>query len=207
VRSWSATGSYISVVADAQTYTADRIIFTGGMWTAKLVRDLGIPLVITRQLLGWVSPPNPEPFARDRFPCWAVEFADGSFYYGVPHNEFEPGMKIADHGVGPAVDDPDRPLRDVSSADTDAVNRMINAVLPSAAGPIAEMRVCHYTNSPDSHFIIGPHPRDARILLACGFSGHGFKFASVIGELMADLATTGTTRLPIEFVAPTRFAR
>jgi sarcosine oxidase len=207
VRSWSTTKSHIAVVTDAHTYTADRIVFTGGMWTSKLVRDLGIPLVVTRQLLGWVRPPDPLQFARNRFPCWAVELADGSFYYGVPRNEFEPGMKIADHGVGPVVEDADQTSREVTPVDADAVNRMITTVLPIAAGPIAEMRVCHYTNSPDAHFIIGPDPRDPRITLACGFSGHGFKFASVVGEVLADLAIDGRTRMPIAFLSPMRFAK
>jgi len=180
------------------------VIFAAGPWTAKLVRDLGIPLVVTRQVLGWVQPNDPAPFARDRFACWAIEQPDGSLYYGAPLNNFEPGLKIAHHKPG-RVTDPDHVSRELTLADENSIHRIVADFLPGAAGAVNEMRVCLYTNSPDSHFIIGEHPADPRILLACGFSGHGFKFASVIGEVMADLATTGKTKLPIEFLSPKRF--
>lgn len=206
VRSWSSMDDRITVATDVKTYTADRIVVTSGAWTSKLVADLGIHLTVTRQLLGWMRPLDPAAFAPDRFASWAVEQPDGSLYYGVPLNEFEPGLKIAHHKPGSPTD-PDQVLRETTEADADLMMRMTRDVLPAAAGSIAQMRICLYTNSPDSHFILGPHPRDRRILLACGFSGHGFKFASVMGEVMADLATTGRTDLPIDFLSPTRFAR
>ncbi|MBC8108326.1 MAG: N-methyl-L-tryptophan oxidase [Anaerolineae bacterium] len=204
VLAWSAEPNAISVTTDVATYTADRVIFTAGPWTSKLVRDLGIPLVVTRQVLGWVQPNDSAPFGRNRFACWAIEQPDESLYYGAPLNDFEPGLKIAHHKPGPPTD-PDDVSRDLTPTDERAVQRIVTDVLPSAAGAITEMRVCLYTNSPDSHFIIGEHPNDSRILLACGFSGHGFKFASVMGEVMCDLATKGRTTLPIEFLSPTRF--
>jgi sarcosine oxidase len=68
------------------------------------------------------------------------------------------------------------------------------------------MRTCLYTNTPDSHFVIGRHPRHERVSVACGFSGHGFKFASVVGEILADVATRGKTELPIQFLSPERFS-
>lgn len=204
VREWHASNDSISVTTEANTYTAGRIVFTAGPWTTKLVRDLGVPLIVTRQLLGWVRPSSPVEFARDCFACWAVEQRDGSLYYGAPINDFDPGLKIAHHKRG-TPSDPNTVSREPNNADAQQIATMIDEVLPRAAGPIVEMRVCLYTNSPDSHFIIGPHPRDARVLLACGFSGHGFKFASVIGEAMSDLATQGRTRLPIAFLSPQRF--
>jgi sarcosine oxidase len=193
-------------VSDTQTYTADRIVFTAGAWTSKLVADLGIPLTVTRQVLGWVRPTNAAEFALDRFPCWAIERPDGSLYYGVPLNGFEPGLKIAHHKPG-ARTDPDSVSREITAGDRDEIDRMTRDVLPGALGSIVELRTCLYTNSPDSHFILGPHPSDERVLLACGFSGHGFKFASVIGEVLADLANSGKTVLPIQFLSPTRFVR
>jgi sarcosine oxidase len=204
VSAWSSKSGAIEVITEVATYTADRIVFTAGPWTAKLVRDLGIPLVVTRQVLGWVQPSERALFTPDRFACWAIEQPDGSLYYGAPLNEFEPGLKIAHHKPGSPTD-PDHVSRDITPADKFAVQQIVADVLPGAAGAITELRVCLYTNSPDSHFILGEHPTDPRVLLACGFSGHGFKFASVIGEVMADLATTGATRLPIEFLSPKRF--
>jgi sarcosine oxidase len=165
---------------------------------------LGVPLVVTRQVLGWVEPESRSEFAPDRFPCWAIERPDGSLYYGVPSNDFEPGLKIAHHHRGASVD-PDADSRTTTPNDEATIERITREALPSAGGKIAELRICLYTNSPDSHFIVGPHPRDPRIVLACGFSGHGFKFASVMGEVLAELATTGLTKLPIQFLSPERF--
>lgn len=202
VRAWSEN----SVTTDVATYACDRIIFCGGAWTAKLLRDLGIELSVTRQALGWVWPPRHEEFALGRFICWAMQQADGSLYYGFPMGADEPGLKMAHHKPGPAAD-PDALQREPTLEDAQAIERIVDDVLPSARGPIVSMRICMYTNSPDSHFIIGRHPQRESAVIACGFSGHGFKFASVVGEILADLATSGATQWPIGFFSPQRFAK
>jgi glycine/D-amino acid oxidase-like deaminating enzyme len=89
--------------------------------------------------------------------------------------------------------------------DEEECREIISRYLPDADGPLLAMRICMYTYSPDSHFIIDRHPGNDRALMACGFSGHGFKFASVIGEVLADLAMNGKTNLPVEFLGLGRF--
>ncbi|MFB3137969.1 MAG: FAD-dependent oxidoreductase, partial [Phycisphaerales bacterium] len=95
---------------------------------------------------------------------------------------------------------PDAIDRQSLPGDEDDFRPALRRFIPHADGPLLSMRVCMYTNTPDSHFIIDRHPAHDRVTIACGFSGHGFKFASVIGEALADLALTGRTDLPIEFL-------
>ncbi len=204
VESWYAGAPGCTVRTAKGEYRADRLIFCGGAWTARLVRDLGVRLMVTRQVLGWVRPRTGEPFALGRMPCWAMENADGSLYYGFPVMPADPGLKLARHARGTPVD-PDAVDRQPRAGDEADFLGALDRLAPEARGPVVSMAVCMYTNSPDSHFIIDRHPRHDRVLLACGFSGHGFKFAPVIGEIMADLATTGRSVLPIGFLALSRF--
>lgn len=198
-------GGHLLVRTAAGAYRTKRLIVCGGAWSGRLLADLGVPLVVTRQVLGWVRPADPEPFALGRFPVWAAENPDGTLLYGFPVPPGERTLKVAWHGPG-APADPDAVDRTANGADVATFLPALPHLLPGASGPVADMRVCLYTNSPDHHFVIDRHPRDERIAVACGFSGHGFKFASVVGELLADLATEGTTRLPTAILGLGRFA-
>jgi sarcosine oxidase len=181
-----------------------------------------VPLVVTRQVLGWVRPADPEPFALGRFPVWAAENPDGTLQYGFPILPGERTLKVAWHGPG-APTDPDAVDRTTSGADAATFLPAIPHLLPGvfgrrqdgaerrlsevAVGTVPEMKVCLYTNSPDHHFVVDRHPRDGRVTVACGFSGHGFKFASVMGEVLAGLALDGRSSLPTAFLGTARFAR
>jgi sarcosine oxidase len=201
------TGDDVAVVRTSKgEYRADQLIFCGGPWTGKLVRDLGVELAVTRQVLGWTWPRRPELFATNAFPVWGIEAPDGSLSYGFPMMSDNPGLKVARHGRGP-VTDPDHVLRAGTPADEVEVHEILNRNLPDGDGPLLSLRVCLYTNSPDGHFIIDRHPKHPRVTLACGFSGHGFKFASVVGEVLADLALDGRSPLPVGFLGSQRFLK
>jgi sarcosine oxidase len=116
-----------------------------------------------------------------------------------------PGIKVAFHSPGLPTD-PDRVIRDVLAEDEQTFRPALKRFLPTADGPLLALRTCLYTNSPDHHFIIDRHPRHPNVTIACGFSGHGFKFASVVGEILTDLATEGQTKLPAQFLGLSRFA-
>lgn len=204
VTAWQATDSGVSVHTTRGEYEADRLVFCGGPWSAKLLADLGVPLVVTRQVLGWVWPRKPELFELGRLPVWAIE-KPGGIYYGFPMMEGSPGFKLADHSFGTPTD-PDRVAREVSADDERTFRPAIEQYIPDADGPTLAMRICLYTHSPDHHFIIDRHPAHECVTVACGFSGHGFKFASVVGEVMADLALAGKTALPIQFLSLSRLA-
>lgn len=208
VLEWRSTGGGVEVRTARETYSAKHLVFCGGAWSGKLVADLGVPLVVTRQAMGWFWPTRePERFDLGRFPVWAIDAPDAPFTYGFPiHADGIAGLKIAVHFPGPATD-PDRDPRAPTADDESALRPLMQRFLPDADGPLLSARVCLYTNSPDHHFIIDRHPAYANVTLACGFSGHGFKFASVMGQALAELALSGRSTLPVEFLGLRRFGQ
>jgi sarcosine oxidase len=203
VLAWTSDAHGATVHTDRQTYHADRLIFCCGAWTGKIVADLGVPLRVTRQVMGWVGPRDPSQFSLGGFPVWSIEKPDGTIYYGFPLHG-GPGLKVAHHGPA-APADPDTIERAELPGDEETFRPALRDYLPAADGPLLDLRVCLYTNSPDHHFIIDRHPHLPRVTLACGFSGHGFKFASVIGEILSQLALAGKSSLPAEFLGLRRF--
>ncbi len=210
VLGWSATPKGVTVTTSAGTHQARSLIVTAGAWTSQLVSDTGAPLVVTRQVLGWVMPPHPREFEGQHggggFPCWAVGDGPGRLHYGFPIMEGDRGLKLALHAPGRETK-PHALDKTVTPDDEATFRSVLGRYLAKAAGPTVKTCVCMYTNSPDGHFIIDRHPQHPNVVFACGFSGHGFKFAPVLGEALADLATMGRSDLPIEFLSTKRFAR
>jgi sarcosine oxidase len=204
VVSWESSGQGVVVTTTKATYNSATVIFCGGAWTDKLVRDLGVPLTVTRQPLAWVWPKSPDLFALGKFPVWILENRDGSNHYGFPMLPDNPGFKLASHKRS-APTDADTLDRAVHDSDELAVRGVLRDFIPAADGPLLSMRVCMYTNSPDHQFIIDRHPRHENVFVACGFSGHGFKCASGIGQVLAELALDGRSSLPVEFLGLKRF--
>jgi sarcosine oxidase len=208
VLGWNAAGPGITVRVEGASYESRALVVTAGAWTSKVLEDLGLPLVVSRQVFGWVRPRDGSLF-RGReggggFPCWGIGYDDGTIHYGFPMVEGEDTLKIALHARGTEAD-PDRLDRAVAPQDEATFRAVLDGMLPSAAGPTVRTCVCMYTNSPDSHFIIDRHPEHPNVVFACGFSGHGFKFAPVIGEVLADLAIAGRTEQPLDFLSLRRF--
>ncbi len=204
VTSWQADEHGASVVTQRGTYHADRLVLVGGAWSGRLLADLGVPLAVTRQTGGWTWPRRPELFELGRFPVWSIAREDGSSHYGFPMLPDNPGFKTGHHWRSQAID-PDRVERGILPGDEEDFRYPIEHFLPDADGPTLALRTCLYTNSPDGNFIIDRHPRHPRVVLACGFSGHGFKFMPVIGEIMSQLALGERPELAIEFLSLTRF--
>lgn len=204
LRSWTSDASGVTVITDRATYHADKLILTAGAWNGKFSNEFGVELPVSRQTLLWTWPSEPSLFEAGRIPVWGIGQPDGSLYYGFPMGLDDGlGMKFAHHARGQMVD-PDRVARDPQPGDEETLRKAIRRFLPRGDGPTIALRVCMYSNTPDSHFIIDRHPMHDRVI--CGFacSGHGFKFASVIGEVLADLATQGETKLPIGFLGAAR---
>ena len=205
VLDWSSDGGGVTVRTDRGEYHAKELVFCGGAWSGQLLRDLDVPLNVTRQVLGWVWPKEPDLFGPEKLPVWAIDNLDGSIYYGFPMQPDNPGFKLALHKPMETVS-PDHVNRDTGPTDEQTFRPCLERFIPDANGPLLAMRVCLYTNSPDGHFILDRHPRHDHVTIACGFSGHGFKFASVVGEVLADLAMTGKTDLPAQFLSLKRFS-
>jgi sarcosine oxidase len=204
VVSWKEDGDGVEVTTPRGTYSAGRVLFCVGPWTDRVLSALRLPLVVTRQVMGWVWPKRPEMFGLDRFPTWAIDVGDGTLHYGFPLHQADLGLKVAYHHRGQPTN-PDTVDRRVGEADEAEFRPALARYLPAADGPLLAMRTCLYTNTPDGHFVIdriGP-----RAFVAAGFSGHGFKFASVVGKILADLASAGSTDEPIELFRADRFAK
>jgi sarcosine oxidase len=203
--SWHANAGGVEVRTRQGRYTADRLILTAGPWAARLLAQVGSPLRVMRQVLLWFGTSDDALFRRDRFPIYISETPAGHFY-GFP--AIDPrGAKAARHYGAPELDSPDGIDRTVTDADEAPVRAFLREHLPAVNGPRRDGAVCIYTLSPDRHFIIDLHPEHPNVALATGFSGHGFKFASVVGEILGDLAEHGRTPLPIEMFRLGRFGK
>jgi sarcosine oxidase len=170
-------------------FAAGRALVAAGAWTSKLLPKLGLPLEVERQVMGWLAVDDPESFSPERFPIFIRELAGGRFRYGFPTTDGR-SIKLAVHHEGTGAD-PDSIDREVEDADLLPLSEFAREKLRGVPGEVVDARVCMYTNAPDECFICAS-PTDlpgVTVLSAC--SGHGFKFASVLGELMAGLVLDG----------------
>jgi sarcosine oxidase len=149
-----------------------------------------------RQVAFWFQTSQPELFRRDRFPLYCYDTPEG-FFYGFPMLSAD-GPKVARHYGAPEVRSPAEIKRTVSDADEETVRWFLRRHLPAVDGNRQRASVCIYTLTPDRHFVLDVHPTSPNVVVAAGFSGHGFKFASMIGEVLADLAEKGRTDWPID---------
>lgn len=207
VLSWSASSSGVVVTTAAGTYSADRLVLCPGSWSPSLLADLGAPMVVERQVQYWFQPTSGvEPFLPDRYPIWIREAPDGMQPYGFPAIDGpDGGVKSAFFRRG-VVTTPETVDRSVHDDEVDYMASRLSEIVPTQPGRFLKAAACMYTTTPDEHFVIAPHPASDRVAVACGFSGHGFKFVPVVGEILADLAVEGTTKHPIGMFDPGRFS-
>jgi sarcosine oxidase len=185
-------------------FGAEHLVLTAGPWIGAFVPDLRLPLTVERECPMWFTPTvEPASVGADRLPVW-VMMEEGTAFYGVPHNP-ELGLKVSIHHWG--VDaDPDVVDRVVRPDDVERVRVFLRRRMPAADGPLANATVCLYTNTPDETFVIDRHPVAPGVAFASACSGHGFKFAPLIGEILADLVTDGRTAWDIDAFRADRFA-
>lgn len=195
-------GSLVIQVDGRDTYEVDRVIVCAGPWIPSAFAALGLPIRVQRNVQYWFEPLTSE-FERGRFPAFFLD-RDGlaAPLYGFP--DLGEGIKVAFHALGD-ITTADTLNREVSDAEVAAVKRTLRDWMPDAAGDLISVKACMYAMTPDQHFLIGADPHDRRVIVAGGFSGHGFKFVPVIGEILAQLALDGVTTLDIGFLSPTRF--
>jgi sarcosine oxidase len=198
VLDWSADGSGVMVRTDRDRYSADRLVIAPGAWAGELLRDLGNPFEVRRKELFWFDAPGAEYQAADGCPAFLLETPEG-VYYGFPVIDGD-GVKVAEHSGGRAVSDPTNLDRFPQPEERDRVDRFITRYLPGVSRTLRRHGVCMYTMTSDEHFIVDRHPGHDNVYIAAGLSGHGFKFTSGLGEILADLVVTGETDRPIEFL-------
>ena len=190
---WQISGGTVSVVTEKRTYRARKLVVTAGPWSASLLPALAPVAVPQRQVLIWTQPlRHPEHFALGAFPIFNLEAPEGKFY-GFPVYSV-PGFKIGKYYHRRQRIEPDHMDRDCHPEDERVLRKGIRKYFPDADGPTMAMKTCIFTNTPDTHFILDLHPAYPQVAIAAGFSGHGFKFCSVIGEIMAQLALDGKAK-------------
>lgn len=203
VRCWAADGNGVRVETDGEWYRADRLVIAAGPWASEMLAGLTLPLRVRRVVNVHFAPDEPARFAPAHCPVYLWDVPEGQ-YYGFPHLPGQ-GVKFGRHDV----EDPCTPRtirRTVDAAEIDALRTALNRYLPGAASAVLWTLTCMYTLTPDLHFVLDQHPAYPQVVYGAGFSGHGLKFASAIGEVLADLAMTGTTGHTIDFLAASRFS-
>ena len=175
-------------------------MIAAGAWASKQVPYLAPVAEPERQILAWFQPLRPELFTPEAFPVFGLESDEGRFY-GFPV-AVVPGFKIGKFNHLSEKADPDDLDRECHPRDEQVLREFTERYMPDAAGPTMALKACMFTNTPDEHFVIGKHADHSNVSVAAGFSGHGFKFASVVGEILADLAVDGETGHDISLLDP-----
>ncbi|MBL8879509.1 MAG: N-methyl-L-tryptophan oxidase [Phycisphaerales bacterium] len=198
VTDWSIDSHGVRVTTDNETFLADRLVICGGAWAGRLLTYLAPALEVRRKVQLWFAC-DPDRFdVASGTPVFAYDLPEG-FYYGFPSIERD-DAKIAEHSGREIVSDADTLDRELHSADTQRVVAFVGRFVRGATTRVTRHSACMYTMSPDQHFFVDRHPRYENVSFAAGFSGHGFKFAPVIGEILADLAINGATHRPAGFL-------
>ena len=191
VLEWDETESGVRVRTDRGTVQADRIVFAAGAWSQDVARLPAGLVRGVRQALAWLQPSRPELFMPERMPVFNLRL-EGEHFYGFPAFGI-PGFKLGRYDHFGAGGDPDAITREPTLADEKPLRAFAERYFPEGAGPTIALKTCLFEPSPDEHFLVDRHPESERAIVAAGFSGHGFKFCSVIGEILADLALDDET--------------
>ncbi len=205
VLGWEPDGDGVRVTTDRGTYRAGRLVVCAGAWIGELVPELEGLARPERQVLGWFQPRRPEAFRPEVFPVFNLAVAEGRYYgfpvWGVPGFKVGRYHHLGEEGTADGID------REPRAEDEALLRAFAERYFPDGAGPTMGLRGCLFTNTPDEHFVLDRHPAYPQVVLASPCSGHGFKFCSVIGEILADLAERGETRHEIGRFGLGRFGR
>jgi sarcosine oxidase len=184
-------------------YEAGRLVVSAGSWASELVPELAGLTVPERQVLAWLQVSRPELFTPEAFPVFYLELEEGK-YYGFPEWGI-PGFKFGKYHHLEERIDPDGPREEPNSRDEEVLRSFARRYFPDGEGPTVALKTCLFTNTPDEHFILDLHPGHPQVVIASACSGHGYKFCSVVGEIMADLAQKGESPLDLSLFRLDRF--
>ncbi|MFQ5565292.1 MAG: N-methyl-L-tryptophan oxidase [Paracoccaceae bacterium] len=201
--SWRRDGDGVAVETPEGTHRAAAMILTPGPWAPQALAELALPLTCRRIAVPHFNATDPGRYPASDFSVYFWMTPEG-IYAGFPHLDGE-GVKVMRHDKGEGGS-PATVRREIDAEDTAQIARFLAKYMPGANGPVSRALTCLYTVTPDNHFILDHHPEIPALVYACGFCGHGFKFAPVIGEALTDLALDGATDLPVGFLAAGRFA-
>ncbi|MBO0708756.1 MAG: FAD-dependent oxidoreductase, partial [Candidatus Dormibacteraeota bacterium] len=196
-------GGVVEVITPSGTLRGRRAIVAAGAWTDRVLPQAALRVQVERRVMFWFRPHERDAFTADRFPAF-IRDTDDLHWYGFPTVDGTT-VKLAVHGAGGEASDPDRLDRQIHPQDWDALAEKVVHCLPDLDPAPVRGQVCMYAQTEDGHFVLGFVPGSERLILLGPMLGHGFKFASAVGQIGADLATEGASRLPIEPFSPGRF--
>jgi len=202
IRDWREGADGIIVNTDQGSFSAKNLIITPGAWAPGLLEKIGKPLEVRKKHLYWFKCRRERYRDSAGFPGFVFETAEG-FFYGFPSIDGE-SIKVARHSGGEGVEDPLDIDRGLDEEDIRAVRDFLSRYLPAVEHDLLRHEVCFYTCTPDDHFILDHYPGSERVVFAAGLSGHGFKFTSVLGEILACMSTGADHGLPVDFLASGR---
>lgn len=204
VISWAAEGEGVRVVTSKGEYFSDRLLLTAGAWMNQLIPSLKLPLAVERQVLFWFEPTAHSEFFDPKYcPIYIWEHEPNRFIYGFPN--LGEGVKVGIHHEGENTTS-DSIRREVDGNDIEAMRAILRRIMPALNTNPHASAVCMYTNTPDFHFLIDYHPEYPQVLLASACSGHGFKFASAVGEILTDLLIEGHSHFDLSLIRLERFS-
>jgi sarcosine oxidase len=193
----------VTIHAGGGIYEATKVVVAAGAWTTKLMSHLPFRLEAKRVIPTWFVPRTPGLFTGERFPVFIREEGELAFY-GMPMIDGF-SVKVALDETSGEVDDPDHVDPTIELKQRDRIRQVVREFLPDLIPDPVRVGVYQDAFSPDGNFVVGAHPQLDRVILLSGFSGHGFKMATVMGRIAADLVINGMTELPIDHLAPNRF--
>jgi sarcosine oxidase len=203
VLEWTPTESGVRVRTERGQVETERLVVTAGVWSDDVARLTPGSVRAVRQSLAWLQPTAPELFTPGRFPVFNL-ILDDEHYYGFPSHGI-PGVKLGRYERQGESGDPDAISREPTLVDEAPLRAFAERHLPTGAGPTVALKTCLFDLSRDEHFLIDRHPESDAVVVGAGFSGHGFKFCSVVGEILADLVLDGSTRHDIDLFRLDRF--
>ena len=196
VTGWRSSGSGVRVATSRGSYDAGTLVLAPGKWAPSLMEGLALPLRVERRVQHWFAPPSVADYLPGRLPVWIWDRADGTSMYGAPSQGAAGDVKAAIHFST---------VRPADAWTVPELAELLAELMPALGARQVREAECWYTLTPDENFVVGPHPGAPRVLLACGFSGHGFKFTPVLGEVLADLVADGSSRFDLSTLDPRRF--
>tara|TARA_Y100000996_G_scaffold412057_1_gene397341 strand:+ start:815 stop:2062 length:1248 start_codon:yes stop_codon:yes gene_type:complete len=206
---WLKKDNVIEVKTNkGRIYQCRKLVISTGAWISEVAQFSN--LEVTRQIIAWAKPKNNEEFSLNNFPCWtyANNSSEGIFYGFpiLPSNSFHGpfGLKFAHHFKG-ELTNPNNVKRSISNKEEKKLLNFIKDLMPNKIESINTVKTCLYSYTSDEDFIVDKHPENEDIVITGGFSGHGFKFASIIGEIVSDLVDKGNSKYPIDFLKIKRF--
>ena len=203
VLGWDAHSGEVEVKTEYGTYYGKSLIISAGAWISRMVPSFSKITSVERQVLGWFKPSRPDIFVPGKFPVFNLLVDEGRYYgfpiYGIP------GFKIGKYHHLSEEIVPEQLEDKIKKQDTQVLLDAVKKYFPDALGPTLALKTCMFTNTPDEHFVLDTLPGQPNVMIVAGFSGHGFKFCSVVGEIAADMVLKGQTNYDIDLLRLARF--